>query len=117
MSLWNFAIVLFVCLHTIVAVIRVVGIYGTIGWEFGTIQVVAVPTVVGSIDYALHVTHSFIQIMVISNYQLLMRLVVVYLHPMTTISYYAVGIFDDLGWIVATTTSCGILIGIFVCQD
>ena len=51
--LLNFAIVLFVCLYTIVAVIYVVGIYGTVGWELGKIQV-AVPTVVGSIDYALH---------------------------------------------------------------
>ena len=62
--------------------------------------------------------------MVIANYQqnrLLIRLVVVYLHPMTTISsmivsYYAVVIFDDLGWIVATTTSCGIIIAILICQ-
>ena len=65
MFAWRFAIVLFIRLYIIIVVICVLGIYGAIGWEFGAIQVVAVPTVVGlSIDCALHVAYSYVH----SNY-------------------------------------------------
>ena len=123
----NFAIVLLVCVYIVMIVICVVGMYGALGWDFGVIEVIAVPTVVGlSIDYALHVTHSYVHSIYSDRVTRAKASVEniggsVFASAMTTISsmmtmYFAVVcIFSELGWIVATTASCGIFIAIFIC--
>ena len=123
----NFMIVFLVCLYIMMVVVCVVGIYGAFGWEFGAIEVIAVPTVVGlSIDYALHITHSYIHSIYDDRISRAKNSVAnigcsVFASALTTISsmlvlYFAVVLlFSNLGWIVGVTTSCGICMAIFVC--
>ena len=53
----NIYLVVLVCLYILIICIWVVGLFGAVGWPFGIIEIISVPTVVGlTIDYALHIT-------------------------------------------------------------
>ena len=57
----NWYLVGLVCCYILGVVIWIVGLFGAMGWEFGVIEIISVPTVVGlTIDYALHITHAYI---------------------------------------------------------
>merc|ERR1712176_791651 len=123
----NLYLVLLVCLYILIICIWVVGLFGALGWPFGIIEIISVPTVVGlTIDYALHITHAYIHSPFPDRVRRAKSAVndlgsSVLASAMTTISamvilYFAtIVIFSDLGWVVGSTTAFGVALALFVC--
>lgn len=123
----NLYLVLLVCLYILIICIWVVGLFGALGWPFGIIEIISVPTVVGlTIDYALHITHAYIHSPFPDRARRAKSAVndlgsSVLASAMTTISamiilYFAtIVIFSDLGWVVGSTTAFGVALALFVC--
>ena len=123
----NIYLVVLVCLYILIICIWVVGLFGAVGWPFGIIEIISVPTVVGlTIDYALHITHAYIHSPFPDRLRRAKSAVndlgsSVFASAMTTISsmlilYFAtIVIFSDLGWVVGSTTTFGVVLALFVC--
>jgi len=123
----NLFLVCLVCLYIVVICIWVVGLFGAVGWPFGIIEIISVPTVVGlTIDYALHITHAYIHSPFPDRLRRAKSAVndlgsSVLASAMTTILsmlilYFAtIVIFSDLGWVVGSTTTFGVALALFVC--
>merc|ERR1719242_2512320 len=122
----NLYLVLLVCFYILIICIWVVGLFGALGWPFGIIEIISVPTVVGlTIDYALHITHAYIHSPFPDRVRRAKSAVndlgsSVFASAMTTISammilYFAtIVIFSDLGWVVGATTAFGVALALFV---
>merc|ERR1712176_617700 len=125
----NVYLVMLVCLYIVVICVWVVGLFGTLSWPFGIIEIISVPTVNGlTIDYALHITHAYIHSPFPDRLRRSKSAVTdlgssVFASAMTTISsmlilYFAtILIFSDLGWVVASTTSFGVVLALCVCPN
>merc|ERR1719242_329377 len=123
----NFYLVFLVCLYILIICVWIVGLFGAMGWPFSIIEIISVPTVVGlTIDYALHITHAYIHSPFPDRIRRAKSAVndlgsSIFASAMTTVSamlilYFAVIIiFSDLGWVVGTTTSFGVMLALFVC--
>jgi len=123
----NLFLVALVCLYILIICIWVVGLFGAVGWPFGIIEIISVPTVVGlTIDYALHITHAYIHSPFPDRLRRAKSAVndlgaSVFASAMTTVSsmvilYFAtIVIFSDLGWVVGSTTTFGVVLALFVC--
>ena len=122
----NIFLIILVCLYIIIIVIWVVGIFNIFDWEFGIIEIICIPTVIGlTIDYQLHITHSYIN----SKYDLkklrsknsidklgisVLSSSITTLGSMFVLYFSTIVIFSDIGLIVGITVSFGILLSLFV---
>eukprot|EP01083_Nonionella_stella_P009521 27380_1 len=123
----NLYLVALVCVYILIICIWVVGLFGALEWPFGIIEIISVPTVVGlTIDYALHITHAYIHSPFPDRLRRTKSAIndlgsSVFASAMTTVSammilYFAtIVIFSDLGWVVGSTTSFGVVLALFVC--
>merc|ERR1712233_80081 len=125
----NFYLVFLVCIYILIICVWIVGLFGAMGWPFSIIEIISVPTVVGlTIDYALHITHAYVHSPFPDRLRRAKSAVndlgsSVFASAMTTISsmfilYFAtILIFSDLGWVVASTTTFGVILALCVCPN